>query len=304
MKVINITKKRFENLKPLELSSNVFNTEAEIFLYPTKEAWKNKLLVLKKLYRDTGEIFGNKLYTINELIYRKDDIDIDELVIPEFLAAINSEIVGFTMPYIPNINFQDIMCSSEFSNKQKIVYLKEIGELLEKMRKLRKYTEVKDFYLNDIHESNFILNTLTNRINVVDLDSSKISNNLASPARYLTPMSQIYFISKYEHKENSIGGIYKIDENTEIYCYIVMILKYLYGSSVNRLSMDEFYSYLNYLSNIGISKELIDIFSLIYEGRDNINPYEYLDELIPYFGKAHKNVFECARKRIFTYSNK
>ena len=299
MQILNISKRRYETLKRLELSNRIFNTEAQMYIIPGKNKWSKKQSVLKRLYLDNGEIFSNKLYTIHELLDKKEEIGIDELVMPEALAAVDSSIVGFTMPYISNINFQEIMDSNEFTTEQKIAYLKEVGELLEKISHVRKYTNVKDFYLNDIHENNFILNKETGKINAVDLDSSKIGNNLTAAARYLTPASQLPLISKYIPLERSVGGVYEISENTEIYCYIIMIFNFLYGDNVGKLPIQEFYVYMEYLSKIGVSKEFLDKILYIYTGKNNENPYEYLDELKHFYGRAHKNVYEMVRKRRF-----
>lgn len=298
MQILNISRRRFDTLKPLELPNTVFNTEAQMFIVPGKNQWSKKQSVLKRLYIDTGEVFSNKLYTIHELLDKKEKIGVDELVMPEALAAVDSEIVGFTMPYIPNINFQEIMDSKEFTTEQKIAYLKEIGELLEKLHRVREYSEVKDFYLNDIHENNFILNKNTGKINAVDLDSAKIGNNLTAAARYLTPASQLPLIPKYIPLEHSVGGIYKISENTEIYCYIIMIFNFLYGENIGKLSLTDFFVYIEYLSKIGVSKEFLDKIVCIYTGKNNENPYEYLDELSHFYGRAHKNVYERVRRRI------
>lgn len=297
MQILNMSKRRFESLEPLDLPQSIFNTEAEMFIVPGKNKWSKQQSVLKKLYHDSGEIFSNKLYTIHELLDKKEEIGVEELVMPEALAAVDSEIVGFTMPYIPNINFQVVMDSDVYTTTQKIAYLKEIGALLAKLHRVREYTNVKDFYLNDIHENNFILNIKTGKINAVDLDSSKIGNNLTAAARYLTPMSQLSLISKYVPLERSIGGIYEVNENTEIYCYIIMIFNFLYGGNIGKMPIQDFYIYLEYLSKLGVSKEFLDKVSYIYIGKTNENPYEYLDELAHFYGRTHKNVFEKVRKK-------
>lgn len=297
MQILNMSRRRFETLKPLELPNSVFNTEAQMFIVPGKNKWSKKQSILKRLYVDTGETFSNKLYTIHELLDKKETIGVEELVMPESLAAVDSEIVGFTMPYVPNINFQVVMDSKEYTTEQKIAYLKEIGSLLDKLRRVREYTTVKDFYLNDIHENNFILNQTTGRINAVDLDSCKIGNNLTAAARYLTPISQLSLVSKYIPLERTVGGVYEICENTEIYCYIVMIFNFLYGDNIGRMPIQDFYVYLEYLSKIGVSKEFLDKASYIYTGKNNENPYEYLDELKHFYGRAHKNVFERVRAK-------
>lgn len=299
MQIVNMSKKEFQKLKPLELDKNITNTEAQMYLFSKKERWERLYFILKRLYHDSGEIFSNKLYTINELLDKKDIIGLEELIMPSALSTVDNEVVGFLMPYIPNINFQTILDSKDYTVEQKVKYLKEIGEILEKVRKAREYTSVKDFYLNDIHENNFILNTKTGKINVCDLDSSKIGHNLVSAARYLTPVSQLSTVSKYKKAERSARGYFEVDGNTEIYCYIVMIFKYFYGANIGMLLKDEYYLYLEYLSSLGISKEFLDIVAKIYMGGDNINPYEYLDELVGFYGKTHKNTFDMVRTRVY-----
>lgn len=71
------------------------------------------------------------------------------------------------------------------------------------MKNIRKYTELKDFYIGDIHEDNFLVDTEKQEIFVADLDSCKIAD-------------------------------YKVTEETDIYCYIIMILNYLYDGRVDR----------------------------------------------------------------------
>ena len=98
--------------------------------------------------------------------------------------------------------------------------------------------------------------------------------------------------------EKSVGGVYEVSENTEIYCYIVMIFKLFFGDNIGRISISEYFVYLEYLMKLGVSKELIDKLSYIYMNRSNENPYEYLEELLPYYGRTSKNVFNLVRKKM------
>ena len=299
MQIMNMSEKRFNNLEPLDLPNHVYNTEAKLFLLEEKKKWEKKKYVLKKLFNDSGTVFSNKLYTINELIDKRSEIDVPELVMPEKLVAIYGNIVGFIMPYIDNIDFKTILNSYEFSNEQKIEYFKEIGEILESIKRVREFTSVNEFYLNDLHENNFVLNKETGRINVVDLDSCKIGFNSAFAARYLSYNSPVNLISKYKKVTSAIYNEPRIlpDHNTDIYCYIIVILNYLSGRNVSSLSMDEFYDYLSYLHSLGISYELIDMLALVYTEHENINPYEYLDELSSVVGRSHYNVYKMLKKK-------
>ena len=76
-----------------------------------------------------------------------------------------------------------------------------------------------------------------------------------------------------------------------------MILNTLYGGGINRLPLEEFYNYIEYLHSLGISQELINIFEKIVSNTHNENPYLLLEELIPYLGKSNQYVYEHVRKR-------
>lgn len=58
-----------------------------------------------------------------------------------------------------------------------------------------------------------------------------------------------------------------------------MILNYLYDGRIDRLSIEEFYRFINYLDDIEVNKELIESFEKIVVGAPNVNPVNYLDTL-------------------------
>ena len=90
METINITKKRFESLKPYQLPNYVYNTEGTLYILPIKNRWNTQIKLLKRLYINNGNVFGNKLQTINSLIDNKDEIDIEEIIFPEKIAIVDS----------------------------------------------------------------------------------------------------------------------------------------------------------------------------------------------------------------------
>lgn len=153
--------------------------------------------------------------------------------------------------------------------------------MLNQLKYIRKTTPLKDFYINDLHESNFIANMDKGELYVIDLDSCKIGTNAPCPARYLTPSALLNNVKgKYNIVDNDkVPGHVVADENTDIYCYIITILNYLYGCNINNLSIDQFYNYLNYLENIGFHKELVEYFSRIVINKCNENPVNLLDSI-------------------------
>ena len=278
MQIINMSKTKLNSLEPLILPKNVTSTECELFKY----TYYGKEKLLKKLHRTDGIIFANKLYTIGALNANKDSMP-SNFVLPESLVSINKKIEAFTMKYIKGINLSVILNNPDITYEEKIHYLKSIGRILEQMQNIRKYTNLNNFYLGDIHEDNFLVERDKQEIYIVDLDSCKIAGNKSFPGRYLTNSSLIkYNNTKYQTLSQTDDlADYKIDENTDIYCYIIMILNYLYDGRVDRLSLDKFYDFINYLEDIKVNIELIECFNKIVVGGNNINPCNYLDTLTP-----------------------
>lgn len=278
MQIINMSKTKLNSLEPLILPKNVTSTECELFKYP----YYGKEKLLKKLHRTDGIIFANKLYTIGALNANKDSMP-SNFVLPESLVSINKKIEAFTMKYIKGINLSVILNNPDITYEEKIHYLKSIGRILEQMQNIRKYTNLNNFYLGDIHEDNFLVERDKQEVYIVDLDSCKIAGNKSFPGRYLTNSSLIkYNNTKYQTLSQTDDlADYKIDENTDIYCYIIMILNYLYDGRVDRLSLDKFYDFINYLEDIKVNIELIECFNKIVVGGNNINPCNYLDTLTP-----------------------
>lgn len=271
-----MSKTKLNSLEPLILPKDVTSTECELFKYN----YYGKEKLLKKLYRTNGIIFANKLYTIEALNSNKYNIP-SNFIVPEVLVSINKQIEAFTMKYIKGTNLSIILNEPTITYEEKINYLKSIGNILEQMKNIRKYTELKDFYIGDIHEDNFLVDTEKQEIFVADLDSCKIADNKSFPGRYLTTASLLrYNEIKYSllDEPDRIAD-YKVTEETDIYCYIIMILNYLYDGRVDRLSIEEFYRFINYLDDIEVNKELIESFEKIVVGAPNVNPVNYLDTL-------------------------
>lgn len=159
---------------------------------------------------------------------------------------------------------------------------------------MRATTPLKDFYLNDIHESNFIVNFDKGELGVIDLDSSKIRNNCVFPARYASPFSFAQYDStKYKVNERAYGNGYIIpNDDSEIYCYVMTVLNFLCGGNFYQLKLNNYYDYLAYLKEVGIDKGLISTFEQIIKPRHNINPEPYLETLTNSQVKRARKFFE------------
>ena len=233
--------------------------------------------------------FDNKVNTINYLLDNKDIINIDELVLPIDIFYLNRDTGDIVIKekFINNINFRYVLTSSLYSFGEKIECFKQIGLILDKMKNIRNNTSIKDFYLCDLYTDNFILNTDTNRINVIDMDSCKINGNNNCSSYYLFENNVIDSVKKYKKKELSWFTEYEINENTDILCYIIMLISFISGCDINKININEFNNYMDYLVNFGLSNQLVSILARIYSNDDNINPYLLLDELKGYDSKKY-----------------
>ncbi|MDY4236427.1 MAG: hypothetical protein SOX86_00230 [Bacilli bacterium] len=291
MQVISMSQNKYKQLTKMNLPKEVFNTEAIIYDF----RYKGQDKVFKKLLNNTGVNLANKLYTLEMLDVNRKYLP-ENLCIPDYLTIVGGVVEGFTMPKIEGVNLSTILKNKNLTIEEKIYYLKKIGELLHQLDQIRKYTPFNDFYLNDIHESNFIVNLYKKSITAVDLDSSRVYSKATFASRYLTPFALLNNVKdKYKiiDETSSNLGYVEADRNTDLYCYIIMILNYLYGENVNNLSLTDFYDYLEYLENIGIDKELTEIFKTIVSNKDNENPYDLLDTLKPeQVARARKIVYK------------
>lgn len=297
METIVLSKKRFESLEPLELNKKICNSEGKLYKFSEKRNWIKSPKLLKKLYINEGETFGNKLATLTSLICNKEELSSLDIILPEKFVVVNKELSAFTMPYIENQNFAVILNDKSIPLNKKIEYFKQIGVLFESLHNFRKYSEIKDFFLNDVHEGNFIVEKSTDRIKAVDVDSCRINGNKPFPTKYL---NWIYIHANLDGKYTPYSPErekYYANENSDLFCYCIMLLNFFYGDKFYKLSLPEFYTYLQYLEDIKFPKPLLEIFAKLYTFDNNENPYEYLDELPKDFIRAHKSVYSRVRKK-------
>ena len=257
--------------------------------------------MLKILYNTDGVGFANKLYTIEMLNFYKNSLPVNFLC-PDNLVSIGGKISGFTVPRFDGENLADLLNDRTVTSKEKIYYLTKIGEVLNQLKSIRDYGSLKQIFLNDLHESNVMVNPINKEVAFIDLDSCRILNNGSFPSRYLGPS---HFIENNPHKyifnkDGNGAGYVVANENSDLFCYNVIILNYLFGSSITRLIPDDFYNYLNYLEKLKFNKHLLDSFNRLTLTCDNENPSIYLEGITEeQVGRAKKIVFDkCIGKGI------
>ena len=68
MKTVSFSNYTFKKFEKLKLESSIFNTEGKLYRFTDKNKWDLSEKVLKVFYNTEGDIFSNKLFTINSLI--------------------------------------------------------------------------------------------------------------------------------------------------------------------------------------------------------------------------------------------
>ena len=294
MEKINLTKYRLNHLIKYKLSKNVIATEGKIYYYPHKTNWTNEMKVLKMFYRDLTEDRVANIEFLSE--YKKELESISSLVLPDALVSYYGKDRGIIMPYVENTNLADFLMFDDVDQTVKLRHLKEVGKILEEISLLRKYnSDLKDFAIGDLHEANTIIESSTNRIKFVDIDSA-YTGSYISASKYLTLNINLESLSnKYSMNEDE--SIIP-NEQTDLYCYHMMILNYMYRDNIADLPIDEFYYYLEYLKKIGMNKDFLESCSRLYTSQENINPKDYLDNIGVNVSRASRKIYEKCKDKI------
>lgn len=304
MKVIPISKKKYEELTRLRLPRDVVSTEAILYRFN----YHGEEKVFKNLLKLNGVSFANKQFTLSMLDEYRQIIP-ESFVLPDCLCTIQGKVSGFAMPYIEGINLESYLNNKNVKNEVKLFYIKKIGEILEQLDHVRNNSTLDSIYINDLHASNFIVQPKTKELKVVDTDSCRICDSKTMPARYLSPLVLLNFapINKYSiiNKRMNVLEVISEDEdkydynydykaelgyveankNSDLYCYAILLLNYLYGKptetkgGVSLMSLNTFSDYMFYLEKLGINKNLTNAFYKIISGADNENFYPYVESL-------------------------
>lgn len=229
--------------------------------------------VFKTLFPLDEEKVKNKLYILNELNRMKSNLP-TEFVIPDTLVYSKGELKGFSMERVYGPTLETILNSKSFSLKDKLSFLRNIGVLLSKMDDFRRCGEKA--FINDLHSSNIII--CDGKIKIIDLDSAKVNDSVSFPSRYLTPFSLVRDVSKYQKSLGRFGFV-EADMNSDLYCYGIIILNFIFGKNVSGIKINDFYEMINFLESCGISSDLIYYFDLLVKNDNNINPYPFIDSL-------------------------
>lgn len=278
MKVVSITSRNLKKMPRLQISNKIVSTEGKLYVYDYKNKWQHLREVLKIYYNQSDAYLADKIYTISQLLASFEELDVPELVLPTALLSVDGNISGYTMPLVENnINLTLLLNNPKVNLEQKMRYLKEIYDLLIKITGIRELDD--KFFLGDIHEANFILDIDEQMVKAVDLDSSYINGSSIAISKFLTYNENLLNNPlKYPHNDEDRAIP---NQNTTILCFCYMLLNALSGNNDSyHWSLNEFYSYIEFMKKNGCSGELIKaLINLFSRSQTNEFPRELLDSI-------------------------
>lgn len=265
MEVLNLTTEDLQNLSSYPIDLDISNHESQIFYFNSD--WAKEPLLLKYLYNPSKEILTNKIFTLQMLEKYAYDAGLDEFVIPEYFVSVNDSIAGFLIPEMRNTtSLGTLLKSQKLSKQEKLELVIRVGSLIEKTKVLDKMGH--PFYFSDLHEDNFLIDNDTQELFVIDLDSASFRSDIALSSYYLVDNPNLSNLSKYSF---NVFGIPYPSHDSDLLCYNMMLLNVLAEENMNLISIDEYYSYLDYIQEIGFSKSFVDSFRSIYTENSNVN---------------------------------
>lgn len=279
------------NMSSKQITSNIALDSYNTSGYLKIVNYFNRKMILKKIDPIRCDEVISKVLFLN----RYKNLMPSNFVIPEFLVLLDNKDLYMAIDYINGNNLGDVLKDKNINIRDKKIYLSYIGNTLEEMRHMRENPLLSDFCLGDLHEDNFIVSN--KKLYTIDLDDIKI-DSISPIVSYLQVGSLFSYLhtDKYIIEDyNPYFVKYKVDYNTDMYCYIMVILNFLYGDNVNNMNINDFYCYLDYLYKIGIDSSLLECFNSISSSDDNINPMNYIDSLT-------SNQFYRAKKIVYKYN--
>ena len=278
MNIQNLRMKQIKKLRELYLEPGVLNTEAYMLVLNRKYSSDKRERVFKYLdMQEDKEIMSKKLYTVTTLDTLDEYKNMEELIIPDSIIYVDGEIAGFACPIVYNHrNLGVIINNPKIPLSKKLSYIKQMGDIIDKVERVD-YPNNK-FQFGDLNEFNFIIDQ-DNKVKAIDLDSAYLGvGEPLSMAYYL--LKNKYIKSLPEKYKSTKKGIIIPTNNTDLYCYNMIILNALSKNNFHRIDIQTFYEYLDYIKELSLPSDLIESINNIYIPKDNLNPkdcLEYID---------------------------
>ena len=294
---INLRMHQVRALRELRLPSGIMNTEALMLILNKKYKTSDGRRMLFKYLdeQEDQEVMNRKTKTLT-VLNNSEYMELEELVIPEYSVNVDGSHAGFAMPLIErHKNLGKILNDERLSFDAKRKLLIKLGDLIDKVRRVKSNNPM---YFGDLNEFNFIIDQDGN-LRAIDLDSVFVSGiEGIQPSRLAYYLLKNNYIAAIPDKYKTTDeGIIIPSENSDLYCYNMIILDTLANERMFKIDIDTYYQYLAYLKSIGMPSELLDSFERIYLPKNNINPRRMIDEIPKRLGKkCDFQTFKAKRK--------
>ena len=285
MNEISLKESDISKLKKYPLDG-IWNSESIIYYYK-KDDDMNSVLIKKLLLTDPQKV-NKKIETIKRI--RDSELsEYKELILPEDIITVGGIKSGFTIKeVVDSITLGQILEDRKIPNSTKLDILKRIGELIRKVQ-----CQKQEFYFGDLHEYNFLINK-DGEISIIDLDSASVSKKRLIVSTYMVMDYKTHNIPKYRVKNyvNSYPSI-----NADNYSYNTMVLNFLAGERLHKLSYDEYFDYIKYLYEVGIiPSEMRDIYINHYTDKKNKLVVDCLESVPTSYERGCYNVYKALKK--------
>ena len=283
MHIINLKMRDLRKLRELYIEPGVLNTEASMLVlkrksFPDKVERVFKFLDLQikyAEYMDDPDLFNKKIFTVTTLNNPNGYSDIEELVIPDSIVYVDGYMSGFAMPLIANHkNLGAIINNDEIPLKDKIPYLEQMGNIIDKVQRVESNYRMQ---FGDLNEFNFIIDE-DDKVKAIDLDSAYLGvGEPLSMAYYL--LKNKYIASIPDKYRSTSKGIIIPSDDTDLYCYNMILLNALAKENIYKKDITTYYQYLSYIKELGMPDELLESLGNIYIPKHNLNPRGSLEDI-------------------------
>ena len=269
---IHLRMHQVRRLKELRLSKGVLNSEALMLILNKKyKTSDGKRILFKYLDAQEDEELMRRKETVLAYLNRSKYKDLEDLIIPEYLVQVDNLPAGFAMPLIENHkNLGSILNSEKIPFQKKKEYLQELGNLLDRVWRVE---DLHEMVFGDLNEYNFILDK-EDKLKAIDLDSSHVEGiEGIEPSTYAYYLLRNPFLKKVKDKyQTTEYGFIRPNHNTDFYSYCMIILRTLSTIPMHTVEIETYHAYLDYLKEIGIPSDLVDIFYHLYTSKETESP--------------------------------
>lgn len=190
---------------------------------------------------------------------------------------------AYTMKKINGVPLEWVLRDSRI--KIKIQLLQKLGQIINKFGQIPNFPY--NLHIGDLHEGNILITTNKN-LKIIDTLSTYIENmdglifetpNEAPHSKYLEYNKEIKKAKYAKKYRKGYPNVIIPSKDTDIFCYIIIILNTLAQIEASMITLDALLNYLDYLENIGIDINFLNSVKTLFTTSPNINPHEYISNI-------------------------